>query len=294
MTAECWSASRVVLLGAAGMLGSELAASLRRRLGDDAKARLRTFDQSELDITDRDAVARAIQGIRPGVVINAAAYTDVERCESEVKLATSVNVAGARNVAQACRDAAATLVHFSTDYVFDGRAQQPYRCDDTANPLNVYGRSKWEGEQAVRAVGCRHLLVRSSWLYGAAGRNFVEAILAEVESGRPLRVVDDQIGRPTFAKDLSEAVLRLLDTRVEGAVHFANSEHCSWFQFAEEIMRQARLNVLVEPISSDQLDRRAVRPAYSVLDLSRYTQQTGQTPPRWRDALGRYLLERSR
>ncbi|GAG34405.1 unnamed protein product, partial [marine sediment metagenome] len=178
--------------------------------------------------------------------------------------------------------------------IFDGRAERPYKPEDEANPLSVYGRSKWEGEQAIRAASCRHLVVRTSWLFGPLGHNFVEAILTRARAGGSLKVVIDQVGRPTLAADLAEAVVRLLDAGAFGAVHFANSGQCSWFEFAQEIIRQARLDVPLSGITSEKVDRPAPRPAYSVLDTSRYVELTGHTPAPWTDALKRYPAARSK
>jgi len=287
--AENWASGRVIVLGAKGMLGHELMLALGQKLGFYSPGRLFAYDLPELDICDGEAVRKTMRHHEADVVINAAAYTDVDGCESNPELAEAVNGEAAGGVAAACREAGAKMVHFSTDFVFDGRLRRPYRPDDPANPLSVYGRSKWMGEEAVRSAGGRSLVVRTSWLYGLNGRNFVDAILAQASSGRPLRVVSDQIGRPTLASDLADAVVRLLDLGAEGTVHFANSGECSWFEFAEEIIRQAAPGVTVQQITSEELRRPAERPAYSVLDLKSYIDLAGDVPATWRDALPRYL-----
>ncbi len=251
MSPADWTAGRVLVLGAEGMLGRDLMAVFGKQLGDGANEDLVGWDLAELDIRDCEAVYSALSELRPGIVVNAAAYTDVDGCETNIELATAVNGQAPGHVARVCHEIGAMLVHFGTDFVFDGESERPYHEDDAANPLSVYGRSKWEGERAIGNAGCRHLIVRTSWLFGPGGRNFVEAILLRAKSGEPLRVVTDQVGRPTLAADLAEAVVRLLDAGAQGTVHFANSGQCSWFEFAQEIVRQAGLATTVQSITSD-------------------------------------------
>lgn len=287
-----WADKNVLVLGAGGMLGRELMAVLGRRMGDAADKGLIGWDIAELDIRNRDAVFDSVCRLQPSILINAAAYTDVDGCESNVEEARAVNATGPGDLAAACHKVGALLVHFGTDFIFDGRSDRPYRPDDPANPLSVYGQSKWEGEQAVRAAGCQHLIVRTSWLFGPFGHNFVEAILARAQQGEPLNVVSDQVGRPTLASDLAEAVVRLLDVGTRETVHFANAGQCSWFEFAQEIVRQADMSIPVQPISSEEMDRPARRPDYSVLDTSKYTELTSDQPAPWCDALSRYFRAR--
>jgi len=283
-----WAGGCTLVLGAAGMLGRELVHLLHKR-AEESGGRVVSWDLADLDIRDRSAVYGTIGNLRPGVVVNAAAYTDVDGCETDVSGAMAVNAQGPGHLAQACDPVGAMLVHFGTDFVFDGSLERAYRPDDVANPLSVYGRSKWEGEQAIRAASCRHLIVRSSWMFGPRGRNFVEAILAQAGAAKPLRVVNDQVGSPTLAADLADAVIRLLDAGEQGTFHFANSGQCSWFEFAGEILEQAGMDRDVEPITSEQLHRPARRPAYSALDTSKYAEATGTRPVCWQDALRRYL-----
>jgi dTDP-4-dehydrorhamnose reductase len=286
-----WAAGETLVLGAAGMLGHELMPRLVRRAEAEG-TRVTGWDVAELDIRDAAAVQDALHALKPRVVINAAAYTDVDGCETHVDLALAVNGEAPGHLARACAAVGATLVHFGTDFIFDGLSDRPYQPGDAARPLSVYGQSKWAGEEAVRAAGGAHLIVRTSWLFGPAGRNFVEAILSKAHAGDTLRVVTDQVGRPTLAGDLADAVLRLLDAGATGRVHFANSGSCSWFEFAREILHAAGLEPTVEPLTSVELGRPARRPAYSVLDTATYTRITGAEPPAWRDALRRYLEQR--
>ena len=287
-----WNTDSILLIGARGMLGRELVRALCERMGASSDERLVARDIDELDITDPEAVCEQLTRIAPRIVVNAAAYTNVDGCETNRDAARAANVIGPGNLARTCADIDALLVHFGTDFVFDGRATQPYQPNDDANPLSVYGRTKWDGEGAIRAAACRHLIVRTSWLFGVAGRNFVEAIIDRAESGEPLRVVDDQIGCPTYAVDLAEAVIALLNAGADGVVHFCNDGPCSWFDFAVEIVGQLRLGVSVAPIRTSDLDRPAHRPAFSVLDSAGYVRWTGRTPPPWKDALRRYLASR--
>ena len=289
MTAEDWASGGVFVLGAKGMLGHELMSALRNRLACSSGGELFGYDLPELDICDGEAVRSVLGGHAAGVVINAAAYTDVDGCETNRELAEAVNGEAPGGVAAACAEVGAKMVHFGTDFVFDGRGRRPYLPNDPANPLSVYGRTKWAGEEAVRSAGGRSLVVRTSWLFGLHGRNFVEAILTKAEAGQPLSVVDDQIGAPTLAGDLAEAVVRLLDAAAEGTVHFTNGGSCSWYDFACEIVGCAGLDVTVSRTTSEALARPAHRPAYSVLDTSRYAELTDHTPRPWRDALRRYM-----
>ena len=303
-----WRDGPVLLLGAEGMLGRDLAEGLgqcdtSREIHESehprglkpaaCKDRLMRWGQDKLDVRDDGAVQDAIGQVRPAVVINATGYTNVDGCETNREEATAVNATAPGSIARASAAVGAMMVHVSTDFVFDGKSKHPYQPDDEANPLSVYGQSKWSGEQAVRRSVGRHLIVRTSWLFGLHGRNFVEAILAKAAAGEALNVVDDQAGRPTGTVDLCDAIAALLDCEAEGTVHFANAEACSWFSFAQEIVRSAGLAAAVEPMTSDQLNRPARRPAWSVLDTGRYEQLTGRKPRPWREALKDYLDARA-
>lgn len=287
-----WREGGVLVLGANGMLGRDLMDTL---LGPVEKAggRLVGFDLPTIDICDRRAVNALLKEHGVSTVINAAAFTDVDGCESRCEHAVAVNVDGPVHVAAACVQTGATMVHFGTDFIFDGQSDVPYPPDHSANPLSMYGRSKWMGEQAVRESGCRHLIVRTSWLFGHGGRNFVEAILDQVAAGKSLRVVSDQIGSPTYAPHLADAVGRLLDVGATGTVHFANAGQCSWFEFAADLVKRAGGDVPMTPISAAELNRPAMRPAYSVLDTTGFTSLTGHRPAAWQDALADYMEKKS-
>jgi dTDP-4-dehydrorhamnose reductase len=258
------------VLGAAGMLGRDVAAAA----GDDVRA----LSREELDVTDAAAVREALAGA--DVAINCAAYTDVDGAESEPERALRVNRDGARNVAEA----ATRVLYVSTDYVFDGTKHTPYTESDPTGPLQSYGRSKLAGERATAEANPRHFIVRSSWLFGRGGKNFVETMLGL--EGR-IRVVDDQVGCPTYTGHLAEALVGLVATEDYGVHHLAAAGSCSWFEFAREIfrhVRQAGVERDVEPCTTGEFPRPARRPAYSVLASER-----GHRLPSWREGLEAYL-----
>jgi len=280
---------RVLVTGASGMLGSDLV-FLLTAAGYDVLARPR----ADLDIADSGAVARALRELRPDVLVNCAAFTKVDDCESDPR-AFQVNAEAVANLADACGHVGAQLVQISTDFVFDGARQEPYREDDPVNPASAYGRSKRAGEEeALRLPGS--LVVRASWLFGRSGWNFVEAILKQVETGKTrLSVVVDQVGRPTSTTDLSEGVLALLEAGASGVYHFANRGEVSWNEFAREILWLAgRSDVAVDPTTAEALARPAPRPAYSVLDTGKYERLTGRPIRHFRDPLAEYLARRAR
>lgn len=277
----------VCIIGAAGMLGCELVRTCRERLPE---AEIHAFDLPELDITDAAAADRALGTLSPCLVFNAAAYTDVDGCESHPDLARAVNVEGPHNLARSCRAYGSRLIHLSTDFIFDGRKRSPYLPDDEPHPLSVYGATKEQGERCVRNALPDHLIVRTSWLFGVRGRNFVKTILRLAEEREELQVVDDQIGCPTYAPDLAEALLELGSKTLSGTYHFCNAGSCSWHEFANEILRCAGKVTPVKPISTNQLKRPAVRPAYSVLDTASFEMATGITPRPWQEALRECLV----
>jgi dTDP-4-dehydrorhamnose reductase len=284
-----WIDGEALVLGARGMLGSDMVETLSRRAHHGPHRRPTAWDLPELDITARQDVADALTSLRPTVVINAAAFTDVDECETQVEQAMSVNAKAPGYIARACAELGAVCVHIGTDFIFDGTATDPYEPDDTPNPLSVYGRSKWEGEQAIRESGCEHLIVRTSWLFGPHGANFVEAILRQARLGATLRVVSDQVGCPTHAADLADAICRLLDVEARGTVHFANRGQCSRLEFAQAILQNAGLDTGVKPILSRTLAQPARRPPFSALSTQAYTNATGHRPTHWTDALARYM-----
>ena len=275
-----------LLLGASGMLGKALLEVLQG-------LPVVGWSSRDLDITREDQVLNRIRALHPRVIIHAAAWTQVDACEKDPERAYRVNARGTRHVAQAARATGARLVYISTDYVFDGKGNHPYPEDAPPNPLNVYGRSKWEGEQAVLESTPDGLIVRTSWLFGPGGANFVDTILQLAQIQSHLRVVADQRGAPTYTRDLAEALRRLLETPARGIVHVTNGGDCTWWEFARAILQEAGIQgVAVAPISTLEAGRPAPRPAYSVLDTGRYTCLTGHQLRPWQEALRAYLRER--
>jgi dTDP-4-dehydrorhamnose reductase len=274
----------MLITGANGMLGRELAGLFR------ASFEVRETDERECDVTSPSVCRRVIEGFRPGVVLHCAAYTAVDKAEEEEARTLSVNRDGTRNVARACREHGAFLVTFGTDYVFDGTSGRPYGEDDPARPLSAYGRSKWAAEEALRAESPDHLLVRSQWLYGRHGRNFVFAILSKARRGEPLRVVSDQRGCPTYARDLAVATMRLLDAGARGTFHFSNEGEATWHDFASFVLAHACPGpVSLAPASTAELSYPAPRPAYSVLSKDKYRRVTGDAPRHWKEAAAEFL-----
>lgn len=280
---------KMLVVGANGMLGRALMEACAR--GGDVEG----ADLPELDITDAAATRRFVEAARPAIVVNAAAMTDVDGCEADPGAAFAVNARGAGTVAGACRAAGARLIHVSTDYVFDGLKGSPYAEDDPVNPASVYGRSKRDGEEAVRRAGADFLIVRTSWMFGAHGKNFVDTILRAAETRREIEVVGDQRGRPTYARDLAGALCGLAAARRAGVIHVANSGVCSWFDYARAILEIAGIGgVAVREITSDRLNRAAPRPPCSALDCGRYAAFAGAPMRHWREAVAEYLVERER
>jgi dTDP-4-dehydrorhamnose reductase len=279
----------VLVTGAAGMLGSDLSICL-----SIAGWQVFPRPKSDLDVSDEDAVRRAVREIRPDVVVNCAAFTKVDACETDPR-AFAVNARGVGYLADACGRLGAQLVQISTDFVFDGTKRAPYVEDDATAPLSAYGRSKRDGEEEALRLPSS-LVVRASWLFGRSGWNFVEAILKQVEDGKPrLSVVVDQVGRPTATPDLSEAIVALLDAGATGVYHFANEGEVSWHDFAREILwLSGRGEVPVDAMTSAQIARPAARPAYSVLDTGKYERLTGQPIRNFRDPLAEYIARRAR
>ncbi|MFO1052101.1 MAG: dTDP-4-dehydrorhamnose reductase [Planctomycetota bacterium] len=277
----------VLVTGANGQLG--------RAVVDAARARGMTVfaaSHAEMPLEDMDRVRMVIAQQRPALVVNCGAWTDVDGCEKDPERADRINGHGVAYVAEACRSIDAALVHVSTDYVFDGHASRPYRPNDPVGPRSAYGRSKLLGEQAIlREPRTDHFYcVRTSWVFGEGGRNFPSAIAARARAGGPLRVVDDQIGCPTYTRDLAEVLLELprVDAR-PGIWHACNDGAVSWFDFARAIVSALGLEVPVHAISTAELARPAPRPAWSVLDCSALTNLRGRPLPSWQDALDRYL-----
>jgi dTDP-4-dehydrorhamnose reductase len=277
---------KLLITGASGMLGTDVQTAARA-----ADVEVAALTRADVDISDRHAVTAAIAAASPDAVINCAAYTNVDRAESDPDAAAAVNTAGAGFVAAAAAAAGAWVLHLSTDYVFDGTKSAPYVESDPTAPRSVYGSTKLLGERSV-ALGApdRHTIVRSSWLFGNAGPCFPATMLKLAGEHESLNVVDDQVGCPTFTGHLAEALVALAaSTRIPGVVHAAAAGECSWFEFAVEILRASGASAEVRPCSTDEFPRPARRPAYSVLRSER-----AGVPvlPDWHDGLDAYLNAR--
>jgi dTDP-4-dehydrorhamnose reductase len=276
---------RLLVTGAGGMLGRDVL-----RASEHANVDCIGMPRAELDITDAQACVEAIAEHRPDAVINCAAWTDVDGAESEEARALKANGAGAGNVARACKRAGTRLVHVSTDYVFDGSAQRPYIESDPVAPLGGYGRTKLEGERLVADALPGAAIARSSWLFGTAGKNFVDTMLRLAADRGEVTVVDDQVGCPTWTGHLAPALIALAGAReLTGVFHVAGAGQCSWHDFALEIFAQAGVDCRVHRGSSADLNRPAPRPAWSVLG----TERDGPTLPDWTEGLAGFLAERT-
>ncbi len=250
----------VLVTGAKGMLGQDLCPIL-----EDAGYEVIETDVDTLDITNAEQVKQVISEKNPDVVIHCAAYTNVDKAEEDLKTAELINVTGTENIADVCGKLGITMVYISTDYVFGGlNKTEPYKPDDMTNPLNNYGITKFEGEEAVRSFCEKYYIARTSWLYGHHGKNFVETMIKVAD--KPLKVVDDQIGCPTWTVELANGILKLLDNKPYGTYHVCGSGFTSWYGFAKEIFKQMGMNVDLSPCKTDEYPRPAKRPAYSVMD----------------------------
>jgi len=273
----------ILIVGGNGMLGSDL----RKLLGD----RARSVDAQDMDITSGESTERVVTALRPSVVINCAAYTDVDGCENNQGKAMQVNGEGVANLAAVTRSIGAKLVQISTDYVFNGSKKIPYVENERTCPINIYGESKLRGERNA-ALNPDHLIVRTQWLYGVYGNNFVETMLRLASERDQLSVVDDQIGSPTWTVDLSKAIVALIDKGAQGIYHAANDGFCSWNHFARAIFEESSLAVTVNAMTTAELNRPANRPLYSTLNCDKLALDTGFRLQPWREALKAYLSER--
>jgi dTDP-4-dehydrorhamnose reductase len=280
---------RILLTGCNGQVGWELNRTLM------AASEVIAFDRTALDLSDYDRVGSKIREARPDVVVNAAAYTAVDAAESDEHAAAAINSVAPAVIADTAKAIGALFVHYSTDYVFDGSSQAPYKEEDATAPLNAYGRTKLAGEQAIMASGCRYLILRTSWVYADRGRNFLLAILRRAAGGAFLKVVDDQRGAPTSAAAIADATKQILCGgrigEVHGLYHLSASGVTTWHGFATEILAMASIGASVEAIPTAEYPTPAQRPRNSLLDNSRIQADFGLTVPDWRDGL-RHVLEK--
>ena len=276
---------KVIVLGSKGMLARDLIVELTK------KHATFSFDQDQVDITNKERVFDVIGAMKPDLVINCAAYNQVDQAETDREAAFRVNGNGVQHVAIACKEFGSVLCHFSTDYVFDGNSTRPYQPDDEPNPMSVYGASKWAGEVFVHSILDRYYLIRTSSLYGKHGPNFVYTILRLAKETQVLRVVKNQIMSPTWTVNLAQGVLQLIASDNFGLYHLTDQTDggISWFEFAKEILKLKGLDNKIEPTTSAEFNRPAKRPAYSVLDTTRFTQRSGYEPIPWQESLKRFM-----
>ncbi len=282
----------ILVTGALGQLGMAL-----RREAQDSPHRFVFTDKAELDITCPSHIERVLDQESIELIINAAAYTQVDRAEDEPEACFLLNQEAPRLLAEATLSRGITLIHISTDYVFSGQGYHPLKEEDNPSPRSVYGLSKLRGEEAIRASGCRHIIIRTAWLYSTVGHNFLKTILRLTAERPSLQVVFDQIGTPTYAQDLAHAILHIIETDQldkEGLYHFSNQGVCSWYDFAHVIAELAGHDACsIHPCLSSEYPTKAQRPHYSVLDKSKFASTFGLCPRHWREALGACMAELS-
>lgn len=299
MTSEDIKNGNIVVVGRRGMLGSDVVESL-----ESAGFTVAALGFPEIDITKRESVHSVLSRISvPRLLINCAAYTAVDKAESEPETAFAVNRDGPANLADECKRLGMPLIHISTDYVFNGESDRPYKEDAPADPLNVYGRSKWEGEEAVRSRLAEHIIVRTSWLYGSRGLNFVKTILRLGREREELKVVSDQYGCPTWSFDLAGCVVRIAESALfgseeapRGTFHFCGEGVTTWYAFARAIMdeekrRESSWIARVSPVPGSSYPTVALRPGYSALDCGKIKTRFGIAPPPWQKSLARLMDE---
>ena len=274
---------KVLIIGSEGMLGHDLVDIL------SAENEISTTTIDTLDITDINKTIKTVKEINPDVVVHAAAFTNVDGSESNQDLAYKVNVLGTRNVAVACSEADSALVYICTDYVFDGTKGSPYYEYDQTNPLSVYGKTKHLGEVYIRDILNKFYIVRTAWLYGFHGPNFVTTMLNLAKTNDSISVVNDQIGSPTYTLDLANAIAQLIKKPAYGIYHVTNSEHCSWYEYAREIFDIAGIDIELKPVTTEEFGSPAPRPKYSVLENYNWKMEGFQEIRSYKEALRAYM-----
>lgn len=274
---------KILITGSNGMLGHDLISVLKKEHD------LVLTTSKTLDITDKDKTIDFICDTKPDIVINSAAYTDVDGCEENSDLAFSVNGDGVRNLALACREIDCPLVHISTDYIFNGKNDRPWVEDDEIGPISVYGKSKLEGEQAILEILDRYFIVRTAWLYGINGKNFPKTMLELAKNHSEITVVYDEVGSPTYSLDLAEGISELIETDYYGIYHLTNSGSCSWCEFARFIFEIADEDVNVIPVTASEFARPAPRPSYSVLENKKWIEKGFKPLRSYKEAIKDYI-----
>ncbi|WP_413825352.1 MULTISPECIES: dTDP-4-dehydrorhamnose reductase [unclassified Methanobrevibacter] len=274
---------RILITGASGMLGHDLQRTLKNH-------ELILYNSKNLDITNKNLVIEKINEMKPDILINSAAYTNVDDCETNYEEAHKVNALGPKNLATVCKDLKIPLVHISTDYVFDGKKTEPLKENDNLGPQTAYGKTKLEGEQFIQKILDEYFIIRTAWLYGCEGNNFVKTMLNLSKSHNEINVVNDQIGSPTFTYDLAKGISEIIKTDKYGVYHLTNSGSCSWYEFSKEIFKLANINVKVTPVTTEEFPRPAPRPKYSVLSNDKWIKQGFKPLRNYKEALKEYLL----
>jgi len=282
---------KILVTGADGMLGSAVV----KELADAFPLIVSTI--KDLDITDEKKVNQVIADYKPWIIIHTAAFTDVDGCEDAPELAYKVNALGAKNIAFALSQTGSTLIYISTDYIFDGSKDRPYREDDEVNPISVYGKTKLEGERFVASLVNNFIIIRSSWLFGKGKLGFVEKIIEQAKTKKTISVVADKSGSPTYVNDLAKAILNIIFLMEKGGFspkksvfHITNSGFCSWIEYAKKIIEFSGIEgITLKPVNCDEFKFKARRPRFSALDNSRYNKLTGKSMRPWQDALKEYL-----
>jgi len=278
----------VLVTGASGQLGQ----ALQFIAGNHKIIRFHFATSSEVDITDKKKLSEVFESVKPDFCINAAAYTAVDKAESEPDKATSINVDGVRNLAEICKTFHTTLIHISTDFVFDGSKNRPYLENDPTNPQSIYGITKRAGETAIESVLKEHFIIRTSWLYSQFGNNFMKTMLRLSKERDSINVVNDQMGTPTNAVDLAEVLIKIIfsESKAYGIYHFSNKGKASWYEFAKEIFRINEIDIQVNPIPTASFPTPATRPVYSVLNQSKIEDIFGVKIQDWKSALNQTII----
>lgn len=278
---------KVLVTGVKGQLGYDVVMELKNR-GHEAIG----LDATEMDITDKEAVEKVIGEIKPDAVIHCAAYTAVDKAEDNVDICRKVNADGTENIAKICKELNCKMMYISTDYVFDGQGTNYWEPDEkVTTPLNIYGLTKYEGEQAVQRFVDQFFIIRISWVFGINGNNFIKTMLRLGKENGSVKVVDDQYGSPTYTADLAVLLCDMIESNQYGIYHATNEGVCSWYEFACEIFKQADMNVTVTPVSSSEFSAKAKRPSNSRMSKEKLVEKGFSKLPSWQDAVARYVKE---
>ncbi len=279
----------ILITGANGQLGNEM-----RRVSINSKNRYIFTDVAELNITDKDAIRKMIDGEKISVVVNCAAYTNVDKAEDDETTADLLNNKAVKNIAETCKEFDATLIHISTDYVFQGNKNTPRKEDEQTNPMGAYGRTKLAGEESVKQSGCKYIIIRTAWLYSPFGKNFVKTMRKLTSDKDSIKVVFDQVGTPTYAGDLATVIYKIIENNMlnkTGFYHFSNEGVCSWYDFAYEICALSGNSCDIEPCHSDEFPSKVRRPSFSVLDKTKIKETFDVKIPYWKESLKKCIKE---